>query len=86
MLFLFIGNYLGVAFVKGDSLLKNISWMSFIAQAGIALGLATVIEDTFPGEIGLQFKTILISSVVINEFIGPIFFKYVLIKADEHTQ
>ncbi len=85
MFFLFLGNYAGVMAVKGDNLLKKSSWMGFIAQAGIALGLASVIEDTFPGEIGIQFKTILISSVIINEFLGPIFFKYILIKAKEDT-
>ena len=85
MFFLAIGNYAGAAVAKGDIILKKTSWMSFIAQAGIALGLATVIENTFPGEIGLQFKTILVSSVVINEFLGPIFFKYVLTKAKENT-
>ena len=56
-----------------------------MGQAGIAVGLGTIIEKTFPGPIGTSFKTILIASVVINELLGPILFKYILVKAKEST-
>jgi hypothetical protein len=59
--------------------------MGYVGQAGIAVGLGTIIENTFPGEIGTSFKTILIASVVINELLGPILFKYILIRAKEST-
>ncbi len=79
----FAGNYLGAVLAGEEKIIKNISWMGFIGQAGIAVGLATIIENTLPGAIGSQFKTILIASVVINELMGPIFFKYILIKSRE---
>jgi Kef-type K+ transport system membrane component KefB len=81
--FIYIGNYLGAAIAKEDKMIKNYSWLGFVGQAGIAVGLATLIENTFPGEIGNQIKTILIATVVINEFMGPILFKYLLVKSRE---
>lgn len=83
MIFKFIGNYTGALLAGESKNIKNLSWMGFIGQAGIAVGLASIIERTIPGEIGLQFKTILIASVVINELLGPIFFKYILIRSKE---
>lgn len=86
MIFTYLGNYFGSILAKENLLIKRYSWMGFVGQAGIALGLGTIIVKTIPGPIGIQFKTILIASVVINEFIGPIFFRYALIKLDEvHT-
>jgi Kef-type K+ transport system membrane component KefB len=83
MIFKFAGNYAGSALANETKTVKRLSWMGFLGQAGIAIGLGTVIEKALPGGIGTQFKTILISSVVVNELLGPIFFKYVLVKAKE---
>jgi len=83
MVFLYIGNVSGAIIAKESKTIKNISWMGYVGQAGIAVGLGTIIEKTFPGEIGTSFKTILLASVVINELLGPILFKYVLIRAKE---
>jgi Kef-type K+ transport system membrane component KefB len=80
---LYAGNYMGAWIVSEEPAIRKMSWMGFIGQAGIAVGLASIVERTFPGAIGNQFKTILIASVVINEFMGPIFFKYLLIKSGE---
>ena len=86
MLFLYIGTYLGALAVAEKKIIKNVSWLGYMGQAGIAVGLGTIIEKTFPGPIGSSFKTILIASVVINELFGPILFKYVLIRAKESTK
>jgi hypothetical protein len=83
---IFIGNYAGAVVAKEDNLVKNYSWLGYAGQAGIALGLALIIERTFPGNIGKIFLTIMIATIVINELIGPILFKYVLIKAKESTE
>jgi Kef-type K+ transport system membrane component KefB len=83
---IFIGNYTGAVVAKEDKLVKNISWLGYAGQAGIALGLGIIIERTFPGEVGEIFLTIMIATVVINELIGPILFKYVLVKASESNE
>ena len=82
-MFLYFGN-LGGAFISNeDTAVKNLSWMGFIGQAGIAMGLGVVIEQAFPGGLGTKFKTILFGSVVINELLGPVFFTYILVRAGE---
>ncbi|MGD9487492.1 MAG: cation:proton antiporter [Calditrichaceae bacterium] len=83
LVFIYAGNYVGALLAGENRNIKNLSWMGFVGQAGIAVGLATIIENTFPGVVGQQLKTILIATVVINELIGPIFFKYILIKSGE---
>ncbi len=83
LIFLYGGNYLGAAIAKEDLFTRKMSWMSYVGQAGIALGLGLIIERTFPGDLGQKFMSILIATVVINELVGPVLFKYVLIKRGE---
>ena len=83
IIFLFVGNYISGIITSEDKIVKNYSWLGFIGQAGIAVGLATIIESSFPGELSNKIRTILLATVVINEFIGPILFKYLLVKAKE---
>jgi len=81
--FLYLGNLAGSTLAHEDRFVRDISWMGYIGQAGIALGLGIIISRNFPGDLGQQFLTILISTVVLNEIIGPILFKFVLVKAGE---
>lgn len=55
----------------------RLSWMPYVTQAGISLGLATIIATAFPGW-GEGFATILISMIVLNEIVGPPLFKWAL--------
>jgi len=54
---------------------NRIRWMGFITQAGVALGLARDVAIEFP-RLGNDFATIIIALVVLNEVIGPAFFKW----------
>ncbi len=83
MVFLYLSNYIAGSVLKENKIIKHYSWLGFLGQAGIAVGLANIIEKAIPGETGVIFKSILIATVVINEFLGPIFFKYLLVKAKE---
>ena len=61
--------------VAGESrLVRRTSWMAYITQAGIALGLAREVAVQFP-DLGDAFATLIISVVVINEVVGPLFLK-----------
>jgi Kef-type K+ transport system membrane component KefB len=79
----FLGNYIGAAFAGETRDVKKWSWMGYIGQAGIALGLGIIIEKSLPAQYGNFFLTILISTVVINEMIGPILLKLTFEKARE---
>ncbi len=58
------------------------TWLGFITQAGVSIGLLTEIVRRFP-EIGIPIQTILIASITLNQLIGPIAFKYALKKVGE---
>ena len=83
---IFLGNYAGAIVAKEDINVKKYSWLGYTGQAGIALGLGIIIERTFPGATGQMFLTIIIATVVINELIGPILFKFVLSKVNESNE
>ncbi len=55
----------------------KVSWMPYITQAGVALGLSTVVANEFPGW-GQELATVIISVIVINQLIGPPLFKWAL--------
>ncbi|MBW2220693.1 MAG: potassium transporter TrkA, partial [Deltaproteobacteria bacterium] len=53
------------------------SWMAYITQAGVAIGLAQLAQRQFP-EIGLYLATIVLAVIAINQVIGPVTFKVAL--------
>ena len=70
-------------YLAGDKpiIYKN-TWLGFITQAGVSLGLLSEVGRRFP-EYGVSIQTILIASITINQIIGPIAFKTVLKKVGE---
>lgn len=74
---MFFGGIFGVIAAKDPKKYTFISWMPYITQAGVALGLATIVEHTFPVW-GHAFETIIIAIIVINQLIGPPLFKWTL--------
>jgi Kef-type K+ transport system membrane component KefB/Trk K+ transport system NAD-binding subunit len=71
---IFAGSYTAGVFVKNPPAHNRISWMAYITQAGIGLGLTTEVAVEFP-EWGPTFATLMISVIVINQIVGPTFFK-----------
>lgn len=79
---IFIGSFCG-GMLAGESAKHNqISWMSYITQAGVGLGLAKQVAVEFP-EWGSAFATIMISIIVLNQIIGPPLFKWAIYLAKE---
>lgn len=71
------GSYFG-GFMAGDPLrFCHLGWMPYITQAGVALGLSTIISKEFPTW-GPEFATIIIAIIVINQVVGPPLFKWAL--------
>ena len=62
---MFLGGIFGVLASKDDKSYLFISWMPYVSQAGVALGLTTIIASEFPTW-GLEFQTIIIGIIVIN--------------------
>ena len=58
---------------------------SLFSQAGLALGVAAVIERGFPA-FGAAFRSLSLATVAINEMIGPILFKLALDRSGESAR
>jgi len=73
----------GGGVIAGDPMLHNrLSWMAYITQAGVGLGLAKEVADEFP-EFGVEFATLMIAVIVINQLVGPPFFKFAVRRVGE---
>ncbi|MFT7148772.1 MAG: Kef-type K+ transport system membrane component KefB, partial [Nonlabens sp.] len=70
-----IGSILGGSLAGDSALFRRIGWMPFVTQAGVGLGLATIVANTFPS-FGAEFQTIVVAVIVLNQFVGPPLFKW----------
>lgn len=68
--------------VKDEPVIKKYGWGPMISQAGVALGIASVIASKFPS-FGARFRDIAIACVALNEMVGPVLFKVALDRAGE---
>jgi Kef-type K+ transport system membrane component KefB len=59
-------------------------WTGLVSQAGVALGLATIVADRLPG-VGLAMQVLTIGVIAFNETVGPILFRQGLDRAGEVT-
>ena len=71
------GTYGGGLFAKDPPKFNRVGWMPYVTQAGVALGLSTIIATEFPSW-GPEFATVIIAVIVVNQFLGPPLFKFAL--------
>ena len=76
------GTYFGAKIARDDERVQKKSWAGFISQAGVALGMAIVIEESFPGW-GGEFKTLVLAVIAINQIVGPVLLQRFLIRSGE---
>jgi Trk K+ transport system NAD-binding subunit len=83
---IFIGSFSG-GMLAGDPMKYNkVGWMTYITQAGVGLGLAKEVAVEFP-EWGTAFATMIIAVIVLNQIVGPPFFKWAINHVGEaHTR
>ncbi len=74
LLALFIGGYIGGVVAGDPSQYNRLTWMAYITQAGVGLGLAKEVAIEFP-ELGNDFTTLMVAVIVISQLAGPPFFK-----------
>ncbi|MAF11701.1 potassium transporter TrkA [Candidatus Poribacteria bacterium] len=72
-----VGSFAG-SLAAGESLrFSRLSWMAYVTQAGVGLGLAKEVAVEF-GDWGGQLATLLIAMIMVNQVVGPPLFKWVL--------
>ncbi|MGD9211087.1 MAG: PTS sugar transporter subunit IIA [Desulfobacteraceae bacterium] len=74
---IFIGAFCGGILAKDPMQYNRIAWMGYITQAGVGLGLAKQVAVEFL-QWGTTFATLMIAVIVLNQIIGPPFFKWAL--------
>ena len=77
-----IGAYVGGWLAKDPPKFIQLGWMPYITQAGVALGLATMVANQFPGW-GNAFATVIVALIIMNQFIGPPLFKWAIYQLGE---
>lgn len=65
------GMYLGCVLTKMPASHRNYMGLALIPQAGVAIGLAFLGQRLLPAEIGNLLLTIILSSSVLYELVGP---------------
>lgn len=74
----YIGSYLGCVVIGSGKTLRNCLGLALVPQAGVSIGLAALAARTLGGESGLAMQTIILSSSVLYELLGPIAAKIAL--------
>ncbi len=77
LLALFIGGYIGGTVAGDPAEFNRLTWMTYITQAGIGLGLAKEVAIEFPG-LGNDFTTLMVAVIVLSQLAGPPFFKFAI--------
>lgn len=79
---LYVATWTG-AWLAGESKpVKRLAWSSFLAQAGISLGLAELVAVRYP-LIGERAKTLILAVIALNQIAGPILFRLALRRSGE---
>jgi Kef-type K+ transport system membrane component KefB len=75
----------GATRVAGDvPTVRRWGWAGLVSQAGLALGVAGLIERKFP-QLGAEFRSLATATVALNEVFGPVIFKIALDRAGESS-
>ena len=72
----------GHRIAKDPEPVRKYGFTAFISQAGVTIGLATLVADRMPG-IGRALATLVIAVVSLNELVGPVVFNVGLRRAGE---
>ncbi len=74
---LFVGGYIGGTLAGDPARFNRLTWMAYITQAGVGLGLAKEVAIEFP-ELGNEFATLMVATIVLSQLAGPPFFKFAI--------
>ena len=77
MLSLIIGSILGGLAAGDPARFNKVGWMPYLTQAGVSLGLATLVAYSFSDN-GDEFATLIVSVIIISQVVGPPFFKWAI--------
>ncbi len=71
----YIGTYIGSSLVRADDEIRKYLGLALIPQASVSIGLAFLGQRILPNDLGLLLSTIILSSAILYEIVGPILAK-----------
>ncbi len=80
----FLGARLGSRWLRLDPVVQRYLGYALMAQAGLAVGLMLTVEGRFPAYAD-TVTTVILSSVVIYEMVGPISARFAIVQAGESS-
>jgi Kef-type K+ transport system membrane component KefB len=82
MLITFVAHRIGSRWAEDEPVVRKLGWSSMVSQAGLALGMAAIIERAFP-TFGSGFRALAVATVTVNEMVGPVLFKLAIDRSGE---
>ena len=79
---IFSGTRIGSRLVGAPAVVKQNVWLGLISQAGVAIGLASILATAYPFR-GGEMQTLVLSVIAINEIAGQILFSIALRRSGE---
>lgn len=79
---LWIGTDLSARLGGAPEPVRRWAWLGFISQAGVALGMVTILARSFPTW-GAELQTLFVAMVAVHELIGPVALDWMLGKTGE---
>jgi len=79
---IFLGSFTGGVLAGEKMAYNRVSWMAYVTQAGVGLGLAQEVAVEFPAW-GEAFATMMIAVILLNQVIGPVFFRWAIFRVKE---
>lgn len=76
------GTRLGGRWAGASAGERRYVWMGLVSQAGVAIGLATIVADAY-GELGGYLRSLLLALIAVNETVGAILFRRALDQSGE---
>lgn len=77
-----VGSRAGGRLGGADPVVARFAWTGLVSQAGVALGLATIVADRLP-VVGFAMHTLIVGVIAFNESVGPVLFRRGLERAGE---
>jgi Kef-type K+ transport system membrane component KefB len=78
----YAGSTVGARLGRAEPVVARYAWTGLVSQAGVALGLATIVADRLP-RLGLAMQTVIVGIIAFNESVGPVLFRGGLDRAGE---
>ncbi|HEX3274613.1 MAG TPA: cation:proton antiporter [Gemmatimonadales bacterium] len=76
------GARVGARYGGAEPAVQREVWTGLVSQAGVALGLASIVAQRLPG-IGVAMQALIVGVIAVNESFGPVLFRRGLTRAGE---